>query len=68
MDYRETYKLWKSDPYFDEADRNELASLTDEKEIAYRQLCREHPERAVFIPGVEETLDELKKYSDQLLK
>ena len=35
-------------------------SITDEKEIAYRQLCRDHPERAVFIPGVEETLDAMK--------
>lgn len=35
-------------------------SVTDEKEIAYRQLCREQPGRAVFVPGVEETLDALK--------
>jgi len=36
MDYRETYELWKTDPCFDEADRNELAQLTDEKEIEDR--------------------------------
>ncbi|MBR0416323.1 MAG: phospho-sugar mutase [Firmicutes bacterium] len=36
MDYRETYQLWKNDPYFDEEDRKELASLTDEKEIEDR--------------------------------
>ena len=35
-------------------------SITDEKEDAYRQLCRKHPDRAVFLPGVEETLDKLK--------
>ncbi len=36
MDYRETYELWKNDPCFDEADRKELALLTDEKEIEDR--------------------------------
>ena len=36
MDYREPYQLWKNDPYFDEEDRKELASLTDEKEIEDR--------------------------------
>lgn len=35
-------------------------SITDEKESAYRRLCLEHPERAVFLPGVEEMLDALK--------
>lgn len=35
-------------------------SITDEKEAVYRQICREHPERVVFLPGVEETFDALK--------
>ena len=30
-DYRQKYELWKSDPFFDEATRAELAALTDEK-------------------------------------
>ena len=41
MDYREVYELWKTNPYFDEEDRKELAALTDEKEIEdrfYRDL------------------------------
>ena len=40
-DYRQKYELWKSDPFFDEATRAELAALTDEKEIEdrfYRDL------------------------------
>ncbi len=40
-DYRQKYELWKSDPFFDEATRTELAALTDEKEIEdrfYRDL------------------------------
>ncbi len=36
MDYRESYELWKTNPYFDEADRKELELLTDEKEIEDR--------------------------------
>ena len=36
MDYRETYELWKNDPFFDEETRAELAALTDEKEIKER--------------------------------
>ena len=36
MNYRESYELWKNDPYFDEADRRELALLSDEKEIEDR--------------------------------
>ena len=36
MDYREVYELWKTNPYFDEEDRKELAALTDEKEIEDR--------------------------------
>lgn len=35
-------------------------TVTDEKESIYRQLCREQPERAVFVPGVEEMLNRLK--------
>ena len=35
-------------------------SITDEKEEVYRQICREQPERAVFLPGVEQTFDALK--------
>lgn len=35
-------------------------TFTDEKEEAYRQLCREQPERAVLLSGVTETLDALK--------
>lgn len=41
MSYREVYKQWCEDPYFDEATRKELLALTDEKEIEdrfYRQL------------------------------
>ena len=33
MGYREEYKFWSEDPFFDEATRNELTALTDEKEI-----------------------------------
>ena len=39
--YRETFEYWKNDPFFDEATRTELASLTDEREIEdrfYRDL------------------------------
>ena len=35
-------------------------SITDEKEVIYRQHCREHPERVQFVPGVIETFDALK--------
>ncbi len=35
-DYLKTYELWKSDPYFDEVSRAELAAVTDEKEIEDR--------------------------------
>ena len=35
-------------------------SITDEKETIYRQICREHPERVQFVPGVTETFDALK--------
>lgn len=41
MGYKETYEIWKTDPFFDEADRKELEALTDEKEIEdrfYRDL------------------------------
>lgn len=41
MSYREAYKQWCEDPYFDEETREELLALTDEKEIEdrfYRQL------------------------------
>ncbi|MBO4862668.1 MAG: phospho-sugar mutase [Firmicutes bacterium] len=40
-DYRERYEFWKSNSFFDEATRAELAALTDEKEIEdrfYRDL------------------------------
>lgn len=37
-------------------------SITDEKELIYRQICRNHPERVIFLPGVEETFDALKTY------
>ena len=36
MNYRETYELWKTNPYFDEEDRKELALISDEKEIEDR--------------------------------
>ncbi len=41
MDYREVYRQWCEDPYFDAETRAELSALTDEKEIEdrfYRQL------------------------------
>ena len=41
MNYREAYKQWLNDEFFDETIRAELASLTDEKEIEdrfYRDL------------------------------
>ncbi len=41
MNYREVYRQWREDPYFDEETRAELSALTDEKEIEdrfYRQL------------------------------
>ncbi len=41
MSYREAYKQWCEDPYFDDETREELLALTDEKEIEdrfYRQL------------------------------
>ena len=34
--YREAFAYWKSDPFFDEATRAELAALTDEREIEDR--------------------------------
>lgn len=41
-DYRETYRIWRSAPWFDEATREELKSIEgDEKEIEdrfYRDL------------------------------
>ena len=39
--YQEAYETWKTDPFFDEKTREELASLTDQKEIEdrfYRDL------------------------------
>lgn len=36
MGYRENYEFWKNNSYFDEADRQELAELKDEKEIEDR--------------------------------
>lgn len=41
MDYKDIYKQWLTDAFFDEATRKELAALTDEKEIEdrfYREL------------------------------
>ncbi len=41
MDYKDIYKQWLTDAFFDEATRKELAALTDEKEIEdrfYRDL------------------------------
>lgn len=41
MNYKERYKQWLTDDFFDEATRKELSSLTDEKEIEdcfYRDL------------------------------
>ena len=41
MDYRAEYLKWKTDTFFDEKTREEIAALTDEKEIEdrfYRQL------------------------------
>lgn len=41
MGYRESFEQWKSDEFFDEATREELSSLTDEKDIEdrfYRNL------------------------------
>ncbi len=36
MGYKEIYKLWMTNPFFDESDRKEIANLTDEKEIEDR--------------------------------
>ncbi len=36
MGYKEKYEFWKDNSFFDEADRAELAALTDEKEIEDR--------------------------------
>ena len=36
MSYKDEYKFWSEDPFFDEATRSELAALTDEKEIEDR--------------------------------
>ena len=36
MGYREEFKFWSEDPFFDEATRAELAAITDEKEIEDR--------------------------------
>lgn len=41
MSYKEVFEFWKTDAFFDEATRRELAGLTDEKEIEdrfYREL------------------------------
>ena len=41
-DYKERFEFWKSNSFFDEATRAELAALTDEKEIEdrfYRDLA-----------------------------
>ncbi len=40
-------------------DRKFGISITDEKEAAYRRICREQPERVHFLPGVTEMLDAL---------
>ncbi len=40
-DYHDNFELWKTNPFFDEATRAELAALTDEREIEdrfYRDL------------------------------
>ena len=40
-DYKARYEFWKTNAFFDEATRAELAALTDEKEIEdrfYRDL------------------------------
>ena len=39
MNYKEGYKQWLTDEFFDEATRRELAALTDEKEIEDRFYC-----------------------------
>ncbi len=36
MDFMENFNIWKEDKFFDENTRNELASLSDEKEIEDR--------------------------------
>ena len=41
-------------------DKQYEISITDEKEEVYRDLCKEHPERITFLPGVPEMLDALK--------
>ena len=37
--YLESFNEWKTNPFFDEETRNELSSLTDEKEIEDRFYC-----------------------------
>ena len=37
--YLEAFNEWKTNPFFDEETRNELSSLTDEKEIEDRFYC-----------------------------
>ena len=39
MNYKERYKQWLNDKFFDEATRRELSALTDEKEIEDRFYC-----------------------------
>lgn len=39
MNYKERFEEWLNDNYFDESTRNELVSLTDEKEIEDRFYC-----------------------------
>ena len=44
MGYREEYRFWSEDPFFDEATRAELAAITDEKEIEDRTSSSARPD------------------------
>ena len=40
MDYKELYKIWSTDTYFDEATREELKAISSEPRLALRKgLC-----------------------------
>lgn len=49
-------------PYFlkKELSRNEIAALEEEKEVFYRKLCLENPDKFVLAKGLPEFLEELK--------
>lgn len=44
-----------------EVERKEVAALEEEKEVVYRQLCLDNPDKFKLAPGLPSFLDELKE-------